>query len=152
MRIVDEEGVLFEVQLDEVLADAKHETHCHFELICLTICLADGSRATGYTSKGGCVGHVLLVLLRNGLVPILVRRRSTNIECLYKQILRHMHYLGRGSIVSLAILAVDIALWDLRCKAVGLRLLQMAGSASSRFKAYASGINVAPTAQITRPC
>ena len=58
MRIVDEEGVLFEVQLDEVLANAKHETHCHFELICPTICLADGSRATGYNLKGGCVGHV----------------------------------------------------------------------------------------------
>ncbi|MDG1936609.1 MAG: hypothetical protein P8I83_09385 [Paracoccaceae bacterium] len=33
-----------------------------------------------------------------------------------------MHYVGRGGIVGFAISPVDIALWDLRCKAAKLPL------------------------------
>ena len=35
---------MFQVPLDEVLADAKHGDHYFFELVTVTITLADGSR------------------------------------------------------------------------------------------------------------
>ncbi|MEM6661619.1 MAG: mandelate racemase/muconate lactonizing enzyme family protein, partial [Pseudomonadota bacterium] len=38
--------------------------------------------------------------------------------------------------------AIDIALWDLRCKAAGLPLWRMAGGASDRCRAYAGGIDL----------
>ena len=142
-QIVDLEAALFEVPLDEVLVDAKHGAHSHFQLICVTICLADGRRATGYTYTGGRGGHAILALIRNDLAPFLVGRCSTDIESLYEQMLWHMHYVGRGGIVSFAISAVDIALWDLRCKAAGLPLWRMAGGAGNRCKAYAGGIDLA---------
>ena len=68
-QIVDLEAALFEVPLDEVLVDAKHGAHSHFQLICVTICLADGRRATGYTYTGGRGGHAILALIRNDLAP-----------------------------------------------------------------------------------
>ncbi|MGB0810285.1 MAG: uroporphyrinogen decarboxylase, partial [Candidatus Puniceispirillaceae bacterium] len=39
---------LFNVPLAEVLSDAKHGDHTHFELITVTIRLSDGSEGTGY--------------------------------------------------------------------------------------------------------
>lgn len=44
---------LFKVPLAEVLTDAKHGAHTHFELVTATVTLADGSQGTGYTYTGG---------------------------------------------------------------------------------------------------
>jgi L-alanine-DL-glutamate epimerase-like enolase superfamily enzyme len=55
----------------------------------------------------------------------------------------HMHYVGRGGVLSFAISAVDIALWDLRCKAAGKPLWQMAGGAGKTCDAYGGGIDLA---------
>ena len=40
----------------------------------------------------------------------------------------HVHYVARGGIASFAISAIDIALWDLRCKAAGKPLWQVAAA------------------------
>ncbi len=101
-QIVDIEAALFEMLVDEVLVDTKHGSHSYFQLTCVTICLADGRRATGCTYTG-----------------------------------------GRGGIESFAISTVDIVLWDLRCKAAGLPLWQMADGAGNRCTAYADGIDLA---------
>lgn len=47
---------LFKVPLAEVLTDAKHGAHTHFELVTATVVLSDGSRGTGYTYTGGKEG------------------------------------------------------------------------------------------------
>lgn len=44
---------LFKVPLAEVLVDAKHGDHSHFELITTTITLENGETGTGYTYTGG---------------------------------------------------------------------------------------------------
>lgn len=48
------------VPLREVLVDAKHGEHTHFELVTATVRLDDGSEGTGYTytgGRGGDPGH-----------------------------------------------------------------------------------------------
>lgn len=50
--------------------------------------------------------------------------------------------IARGGIASFAISAVDIALWELRGKARGEPLVQMAGGASDRCGAYCGGIDL----------
>ena len=54
----------------------------------------------------------------------------------------HMYYVARGGIASFAISAIDIALWDIRCKMADQPLWKMAGGASDRCKAYAGGIDL----------
>ena len=44
---------LFKIPLTEVLSDAKHGDHTHFELITATTTLANGDSGTGYTYTGG---------------------------------------------------------------------------------------------------
>ena len=57
LRITDVSAQIFNVPLAEVLTDAKHGDHTHFELITATVRLADGNVGTGYTYTGGKGGQ-----------------------------------------------------------------------------------------------
>ncbi|SDK88837.1 hypothetical protein SAMN04488026_10581, partial [Aliiruegeria lutimaris] len=46
-RIVSLQAQRFALPLDEVLSDARHGEHTHFELITVTIGFDDGSEGTG---------------------------------------------------------------------------------------------------------
>ena len=132
----------FNLPLAEVLSDAKHGDHTHFELITATVTLADGSTGTGYTYTGGKGGHAIKAMIDHDLAPFLTGRDADDVEGLYDAMQWHVHYVARGGIASFAISAVDIALWDLRGRARGQSLVQMAGGASDRCKAYAGGIDL----------
>ncbi|CAN0539743.1 unnamed protein product, partial [Laminaria digitata] len=58
---------LFDVPLAEVLSDAKHGDHTHFELITATVTLADGSEGTGYTYTGGKGGRAIAAMIEHDL-------------------------------------------------------------------------------------
>ena len=133
---------LFAVPLDEILVDAKHGDHSHFHLITATVTLADGRTGTGYTYNGGRGGHATAAMINHDLAPFLVGQDASNVEALTEAMDWHMHYVGRGGIVSFALSAVDIALWDARLKGAGQSLLQAAGGASPSCKAYAGGIDL----------
>ncbi|WP_417210146.1 mandelate racemase/muconate lactonizing enzyme family protein [Antarctobacter sp.] len=132
----------FDVPLAEVLSDAKHGDHTHFELITATITLADGSEGTGYTYTGGKGGRAIAAMIEHDLAPFLVGKSATDVEALYDAMQWHVHYVARGGVASFAISAVDIALWDLRGKRTDQPLWQMAGGAGDRCRAYAGGIDL----------
>ncbi len=142
-RIATVEARLFNVPLDEVLVDAKHGSHSHFHLITATITLEDGRQGTGYTYNGGRGGHATAAMITHDLAPFLIGKDAQDVEALNDAMQWHMHYVGRGGIVSFAISAVDIALWDLRCKGRGAPLWQLAGGAANSCKAYGGGIDLA---------
>ncbi len=133
---------LFNVPLDEVLTDAKHGDHTHFELITATVTLEDGSQGTGYTYTGGRGGRAIEAMIVHDLAPFIMGEDGTQVETLYDAMQWHVHYVARGGIASFAISAIDIALWDIRCKQAGKPLWQMAGGASDRCKAYCGGIDL----------
>lgn len=132
----------FRVPLAEVLTDAKHGDHTHFELICAVLRLADGSEGVGYTYTGGRGGHAIAAMIEHDLKPFLLGRDATAVEELHDAMQWHIHYVGRGGVASFAISAVDIALWDLRGRHSGQPLWRMAGGASTRCRAYAGGIDL----------
>lgn len=133
---------LFKVPLAEVLHDAKHGAHTHFELITTTIELDNGASGTGYTYTGGKGGTAILAMIENDLAPMLTGRDASDVEALYDQMQWHVHYVGRGGIASFAISACDIALWDLRGKITNQPLWRMAGGAGQSCKAYCGGIDL----------
>jgi len=140
--IIDVDAQIFHVPLAEVLTDAKHGDHTHFELITVTIRLADGSQGTGYTYTGGKGGRAVLAMLEHDLVPFVTGKNGAEVEAIYEAMQWHVHYVARGGIASFAISAVDIALWDLRGKRQGLPLWKMAGGTSDRCGAYCGGIDL----------
>jgi len=133
---------LFNVPLAEILTDAKHGDHTHFELITVTITLDDGRQGTGYSYTGGKGGQAIKAMIEYDLAPFIMGKDASDIESLYEAMQWHVHYVARGGIASFAISAVDIALWDLRCLAAGQPLWKMAGGASDRCKAYCGGIDL----------
>ena len=141
-KIARIETRLFKVPLPEVLSDAKHGDHYHFELVTTTITLEDGSEGTGYTYTGGKGGHAIKAMIKHDLTPALLGKDGSDIEGLYDFMEWHIHYVGRGGIASFAISAVDIALWDIRCKKAGQPLWRMAGAADNSCKAYCGGIDL----------
>lgn len=133
---------IFDVPLAEVLTDAKHGDHTHFELVTVTMRLTDGNVGTGYTDTGGKGGRAIAAMITHDLVPFLLGQSAVDVEALYDAMQGHVHYVARGGVASFAISAVDIALWDLRCKAAGQPLWKMAGGAGDRCKAYCGGIDL----------
>ncbi len=133
---------LFQVPLKEVLTDARHGDHTHFELVTVTVALADGREGTGYTYTGGKGGRAIKAMIEHDLTPFLLDQPAEDIETLNEHMQWHIHYVGRGGIASFAISAVDIALWDLRGKSRGLCLSEMAGGAGKSVAAYCGGIDL----------
>lgn len=133
---------LFDVPLAEVLTDAKHGDHTHFELITATVSTSDGNVGTGYTYTGGKGGRAIAAMLQYDLAPFLLGKDAADIDALYDAMGWHVHYVARGGIASFAISAIDIALWDLRSKAADQPLWKMAGGAADRCKAYCGGIDL----------
>jgi hypothetical protein len=134
---------LFRVPLREVLVDAAHGDHTHFELVTATVVTADGQRGVGYTYTGGKGGRSIAELLRCDLRPYLCGQDPRCIEALWAGMAKEVHYVGRGGVASFAISAVDIALWDLRCRAMGEPLWRALGGAARSCRCYAGGIDLA---------
>ena len=132
----------FALPLAEVLRDAKHGDHTHFELITVTVTLDDGSVGTGYTYTGGRGGRAILALIEHDLTPFLLGRDGGEVEALNEDMLWHVHYVGRGGVAAFAVSAVDIALWDLRGRRSGQPLWRMAGGAGGDCAAYRGGIDL----------
>ena len=134
---------LFQVPLDEVLVDARHGDHSHFQLVTATVRLADGSEGTGYTYTGGRGGRAIKVMIEDDLEPFLLGKDGGEVEALNEAMGWHVHYVGRGGIAAFAISAVDIALWDIRGRRRGEPLWRMAGGGGRTAGAYCGGIDLA---------
>ncbi len=132
----------FALPLPEVMADARHGDHTEFELVTVTVRTDDRREGTGYTYTGGRGGRAIAAMIEHDLAPFLAGRDAAEVETLHDAMQRHVHYVARGGIASFAISAVDIALWDIRCRAAGKPLWQVAGGAADRCRAYRGGIDL----------
>ena len=85
----------------------------------LSITDADGGIGTGYCYTIGTGGGAVLSLLSETLIPALIGREAEEIESIWRDLLFLTHATSVGAITSLALAAVDTALWDLRCRKAG---------------------------------
>ncbi len=118
------------VRTDAIQSFVRQETPI------VRITCADGAQGTGYTYTIGTGGSSVLALLRDHLAPLLVGEDAAEVERLWKRLFFHTHATAVGAITSLALAAIDTALWDLRCRRAGLPLWQMAGGAQRAVPVY----------------
>lgn len=97
---------------------------------------SDGSRGTGYSYTIGTGGSSVIALLTDHLAPRLIGRDPDDIEAIWKSLFFATHATAVGAVTALALAAIDTALWDLRCRRLGLPLWQAAGGAQRRVKTY----------------
>ncbi|HSE79385.1 MAG TPA: mandelate racemase/muconate lactonizing enzyme family protein [Alphaproteobacteria bacterium] len=132
----------FLIPLPVALSDSTHGTITHFELITARVRDADGGEGVGYTYTVGAGGAAVHALIARHLAPLLARQDSTRIEHLWQRMWWALHYGGRGGPTSLAISAVDTALWDLKARRHGLPLWRLLGGHDPQVPAYAGGIDL----------
>ncbi len=97
---------------------------------------ADGQVGTGYSYTIGTGGPAIMSLLHETLVPRLIGREAEEIGGIWHDMLHSTHATAVGAITSLALAAIDTALWDLRCRRAGQPLWRMAGGAKDRVPLY----------------
>ncbi len=100
------------------------------------ITCADGAVGTGYSYTIGTGGSSVLALLRDHLAPRLIGRDAGQVEAIWKDLFFATHATAVGAITSLALAAVDTALWDLKCRRAGEPLWRAAGGAQARVPVY----------------
>ncbi|MGB3810596.1 MAG: mandelate racemase/muconate lactonizing enzyme family protein [Parvibaculum sp.] len=97
---------------------------------------ADGAIGTGYAYTIGTGGSSVMRLLADHLAPRLIGREADEIEHIWTDLKFQTHATTVGAITSLALAAIDTALWDLRARRVGLPLWKLAGGAKDRAPLY----------------
>ncbi|MFE6740193.1 mandelate racemase/muconate lactonizing enzyme family protein [Streptomyces tubercidicus] len=115
---------------DAVQSFVKQET------VLVDISTADGSAGTGYAYTIGTGGSSVLALLRDHLLPVLIGRDARNVEAVWQQLFAQTRATTTGAITSLALAAVDTALWDVRCKRAGEPLWRLAGGHRQEVPVY----------------
>lgn len=101
---------------------------------------ADGAVGVGYTYTIGTGGSSVTRLLDDHLAPILLGREADAVEQIWRDLFFRVHATTVGAISSLALAAVDTALWDLRGKRTGLPLHRLAGGAKDSIPLYSTEI------------
>ena len=99
---------------------------------------ADGAVGTGYSYTIGTGGPSVMALLEHTLAPFLIGREADAIEAQWRACLFRTHATAVGAITSLALAAIDTALWDLRCRKANMPLWKMAGGAKPGVALYST--------------
>ena len=106
----------------------------HTMLVCVHA-RARGETGFGYTYADTATAR----LIHEILVPAVLGRDSFAIPAAWIAMVQAIRNLGRPGVASMAIAAVDVALWDLKSRLLGLPLVTLLGAARSSAPVYGSG-------------
>lgn len=96
---------------------------------------AGDQQGVGYT-----YAHAAAVeLIRRTLAPEVLGQDALDVPACWLAMIRACRNLGRPGLASMAIAAVDVALWDLKAKLLGLPLFRLLGAVRSSVPLYGSG-------------
>jgi L-alanine-DL-glutamate epimerase-like enolase superfamily enzyme len=115
---------------DAIQAFSKQET------IFVEIHTADGCVGTGYTYTIGTGGRAILEHLQTDLLELLVGENAAQLEDIWQKLFWANHSTMVGPMTSLALAAIDTALWDLRGQVTRQPLWLMAGGHNQSVPVY----------------
>ncbi|MGN8552136.1 UNVERIFIED_CONTAM: mandelate racemase/muconate lactonizing enzyme family protein [Microbacterium sp. SLM126] len=124
--IVAAQAWLIDLEVETVRTDAI-QSFIKQETIFVQIDTADGLTGLGYSYTIGTGGQSVLSLLQHHLLPRLRGADSRNVEAIWADQFWSTHATAVGAITSLALAAVDTALWDIRSQRAVQPLWQIAG-------------------------
>lgn len=135
MKIVRAAAYLCDIEVETVRTDAV-QSFVKQETIFVDIETEDGLVGTGYSYTIGTGGTAVLRLLKVDLLDNLIGEDARQVEAVWQKLFWSTHATAVGAITSLALAAVDVALWDVRCKAAGQPLWLLAGGANPTVPLY----------------
>src|SRR6266481_1630042 len=132
----------YRIPLPVVLSDSTHGDIAEFELVTVRLRDTAGAEGLGYTYTVGKGGAAIAALIERDLRPLVIGAEPDRIEALWQRMWWGLHFGGRGGYASLAISAVDLALWDLKARRLDTPLWRLLGGHDPRVPAYAGGIDL----------
>lgn len=97
----------------------------------------------GLTGVGESLGYppVVISIIQNCLAPLLIGQPADDIHRLWQTMLRGSWFRSQSGVSVEALSAIDIALWDLKGKALGVPVYSLLGGASRKeIPVYATGM------------
>jgi L-alanine-DL-glutamate epimerase-like enolase superfamily enzyme len=136
MAVIERVEILMVDLKPEVVRSDAIQSFTSQETPIVRITDSDGAVGSGYSYTIGTGGRSVVELLRGHLSPQLIGREAARVEAIWRDLFFHTHATTVGPITSLALAAIDTALWDLRCRKADLPLHVMAGGAKSEVPLY----------------
>jgi L-alanine-DL-glutamate epimerase-like enolase superfamily enzyme len=151
MKIQQVKTNLVRLPLEEPLVGAPVFPGMLREFITVQVFTDDGIEGIGITTFGGKIVRVLKAAV-DEFGELIKGEDPLSIELVTSKLRAASAPCGPGGVAALAISAIDIALWDIRGKALGVPLAQLLGGRRDRVPAYASGAltRTTPLAKIER--
>jgi L-alanine-DL-glutamate epimerase-like enolase superfamily enzyme len=107
----------------------------HATTLVLVHAQAGGMRGIGYSYAN----RAAAVLIADTLVNVVERRDAFDVAGAWDAMVAAIRNLGRPGIASMAIAAVDNALWDLKARIIDVPLVRLLGAARDAIPVYGSG-------------
>jgi L-alanine-DL-glutamate epimerase-like enolase superfamily enzyme len=141
LTIADVSSKLYHLPPTVRWEDATHKVSM-LEYVITTVTLENGLTGTGFAYTTGIGASAILSLIDDYCAAMLVGRPAEGVERNWAFLYRQLHRCGTGGINSLALGAIDIALWDLEAKRLGQPLHRLLGGVRDSVPAYGSGIDL----------
>ena len=138
MKIKDIRSQVVRVPLDEPLAGGPPYARSHNQFVTLTMATQDGIEGIGVSFFGGALSATVKNAI-DQLGELIVGDDPLKTEAVTQKLRSAGASAGPGGILTLAISAIDMALWDIKGKFLGQSLAAMLGAARDRVPTYASG-------------
>ena len=140
MKIVAAKSRLVRLPAEEPLAGGPAPTALGAtrDFVTLVVRTDDGIEGIGYTFMGWAISGALKTAV-DELAALVVGHDPLAIEAIHHKLRAAAGTSGPGGIFTLAVAAIDIALWDIKGKALGLPVAALAGGFRRQAPVYASG-------------
>ncbi|MCA9177078.1 MAG: mandelate racemase/muconate lactonizing enzyme family protein [Planctomycetales bacterium] len=141
MKIAAVASQLYQIPPTVSWEDATHRV-ANLEFIVTRITTDSGIVGVGFAYTTGIGGSAILALIDDYCGAMLIGRDPRQIERLWSFLHGQLHRSGTGGINTLALSAIDIALWDITAKSLGTPLHQLLGARRDSIPTYGSGIDL----------
>jgi L-alanine-DL-glutamate epimerase-like enolase superfamily enzyme len=138
MKITSIGSQVVRLPVDEPLAGGPPYFRSHNQFVTLRIATEDGIEGIGATFFGGALSATLRQAV-DQLGEMIIGEDPLRIDTVTQKLRGAAASAGPGGILTLAISAIDMALWDIKGKFFGQSLAAMLGGLRERVSTYASG-------------
>ena len=138
MRISHIHSQVLRLPVDEPLAGGPAVPGATRDFVALRVGTDAGVEGLGVTFFGGALTGALKAAV-DGLGALAIGEDPLRVEAIAQKLRAAAGSSGPGGIFTLALAAIDIALWDIKGKALNVSVAKLAGGFRDRVPTYASG-------------
>ncbi|MGE0258661.1 MAG: hypothetical protein AB7T18_07890, partial [Alphaproteobacteria bacterium] len=138
MKIASLETGIVLLPNDEPLAGFSENPNAKNPIVWLKLRTDDGIEGLGVTYFGGALTRTLRHAV-DELGALVIGDDPLRVEAVARKLRDAAGSSGPAGILTMAMSAIDVALWDIKGKALGLPLWKLLGGVRDHIRTYASG-------------